>query len=183
MKQSSDNKSISLRDNLGKILELLEAATCAEEIGHGSMQDAFQGDLQAIIEKGAEGVNDAIQVINFLSVKSAGIRGEIAEMQRQIASLEATVRKNDRYTEYLEGLAGKTMAITGSTKLYGLHGRHFAFRTHTAVRITALDQLTDTFKRVTTSIEPDKVAISKELKAGRPVPGAEIEYRKSVVVK
>lgn len=170
------NKSISLWESFGKIRELVDAIDSAEEIGHGSMVDAFVGDIMALLKDAEGGVDRCVGFVKYADAENAAIDAEIDR-------LKAMKKRNERSQDRIKSLAMALMETLGMERLEGKFERSFAIRESTAVRVLALDQVPDDFKRVTTSIEPNKSEILKELRAGRAVAGCELETRKSVVVK
>lgn len=172
----SDNKTVSLWTTFGKIRDLLDAIESAEEMAHGSMIDAFVGDIMTLLKNADEGVDKCVGFVKFAESENVTI-------EQEIGRLLALKRRNIRSIERIKGLAQALMETVGAEKLEGTLGRSFSLRETSAVKVLSLDQIPDMFKRITTSVEPDKAAILKILRADGKVSGTEIEYRKSVVVK
>ena len=70
---------------------------------------------------------------------------------------------------------GKTKFETGKVAL--------SLRKSPYVYITDEKKLPEMFLRTTTSVEPDKNAIKKELTAGNKVDGATLEHRQNLQIK
>lgn len=169
-------KSISLWDAYRQVKDLVDAIDSAEEAGHGMAIDVFVADIMALLKDAEGGVDRCIGFVKYAT-------GENDVIDAEIERLKALKNRNTRSVERIKGLALVLMETLGAERLVGSFERSFAIRESQAVRILALDQIPDSFKRVTTSIEPDKAGILKEHRAGRHVPGSEIEIRKGVIVK
>ena len=174
--EHSGTKTISLFETYRQIKELVDAIDSAEEVGHGSMVDAFVGDIMALLKDAGGGVDRCIGFVKYADVENAAIDNEIDR-------LKALKKRNERSQERIKSLALALMETLGMERLEGKFERSFAIRESSAVRVLALDQIPDDFKRVETSISANKAEILKELRAGRAVAGCELETRKSVVVK
>lgn len=72
----------------------------------------------------------------------------------------------------LEAMGGKVKGVMVSLRI----------GTTQAVKVLDLEVLPEAFRRIKTTIDPDKVALKKALKDGETIPGAALEERQSVVI-
>lgn len=99
-----------------------------------------------------------------------------AEEERLAKRRKALENKSERLKNYmmpaLEAMGGKVKGVMASVRI----GKS------QAVTVFDIDALPDAFKHVKTTIDPDKVALKKDLKSGEVIPGAALEDRQSVVI-
>lgn len=154
MSQSKDDvKSLSMFSAIDQVKTILDAIELAEEQGHGSMIDAYVGDIYAILKDAEDGIGRCIGFVKYTEKEAQLIDDEIERLKAVKKALE---RRSDR----IKQLALAFMDMTGKKQLEGSYGRKFTKVETKSVIITALDQIPDSLKRVTTVIEPDKKAIA-----------------------
>lgn len=176
MAQSSDVKSLSMFSAVDQIKTVLEAIELAEEQGHGSMIDAYVGDIYAILKDAEDGIGKCVGFVKYTEKEAELIDEEIERLKCLKKSLE---RRSDR----IKQLALAFMDMTGKKQLEGNYGRKFTKVESKSVIITALDQIPDSLKRVTTVIEPNKKAIADKILEVGSVPGATLAYSSHVRVR
>lgn len=177
MEQSeSVSQTISLRETVNQVLESLEAIQSAEDVGHMMAVDVFEKDLVEILNSGKDGLDRGFWVVSTLTSENEAIEIEIHR-------LNALKARNERSIARLKGYAEVIMTSTGTSKLLGNFGRGFHLRVSTSVQVLDESRIPEEYTRVKTTIEPDKAAILKLLREGGSVPGTELAYKKSVIVK
>lgn len=99
-----------------------------------------------------------------------------AEEERLAKRRKALENKSERLKNYmmpaLEAMGGKVKGVMVSLRI----------GTTQAVKVLDLEALPEAFRRIKTTIDPDKVALKKALKDGETIPGAALEERQSVVI-
>lgn len=108
-----------------------------------------------------------------LEAEAEAIKAEEDRLAKRRKALE---NKSSRLKTYmmpvLEAMGGKVKGVMASVRI----GKS------QTVTVFDLDALPDAFKRVKTTIAPDKVALKNALKSGEVIPGAALEDRQSVVI-
>lgn len=121
----------------------------------------------------AEKLEGTACYVRALKAEADAIKAEEERLAKRRKALE---NKSERLKNYLmpalEAVGGKVKGVMASLRIS---------RTQ-AVYVFDLDALPDAFKRVKTTIDPDKVALKKALKSGEDIPGAALEDRQSVVI-
>lgn len=153
MSQSEPSKSLSLFSAFEQVKTTLEAIELAESNNQLMLVDALIGDFYAILKDAEGGVDRCIGFVKHVEAQSSMIDEEIDRLKNLKKSKE-------RSAERIKQLALAFMDISGLKTLEGQYGRKFTKVDTKSVIITALDQIPDTLKRVTTVIEPDKKAIA-----------------------
>lgn len=153
MAQSDSVKSLSMFSAIDQIKTVLEAIELAEDQGHGSMVDAYVGDIYAILKDAEDGISRCVGYVRYTEKEAELIDEEIDRLKSVKKALE-------RRSERIKQLALAFMDMTGKKQLEGAYGRKFTKVETKSVVITALDQIPDSLKRVTTVIEPNKKAIA-----------------------
>lgn len=176
MAQSDNKSSLSLFSAYEQVKTTLEAIEQAEEQGHGMLVDQYISDFYAILKEAEGGTDRCIGFIQHAESYAAAIDEEIQRLQNLKKSKE-------RAAERVKQLALAYMDITGQKTLEGQFGRKFTKVETTVVIVTALDQLEDSLKRVTTVIEPNKKAIKDKILEIGSVPGATLAINSHVRVR
>lgn len=111
--------------------------------------------------------------VRELEAEADAIKAEEDRLAKRRKALE---NKSSRLKTYmmpaLEAMGGKVKGVMASVRIGKSQG----------VTVFDLDALPDAFKRVKTTLAPDKVALKNALKSGEVIPGAALEDRKSVVI-
>ncbi|WP_302602471.1 siphovirus Gp157 family protein [uncultured Sutterella sp.] len=111
--------------------------------------------------------------VRELEAEAEAIKAEEDRLAKRRKALEGKAARLKTYLmPALEAVGGKVKGVMASLRIS---------RTQ-AVYVFDLDALPDAFKRVKTTIDPDKVALKKALKSGEVIPGAALEDRQSVVI-
>ena len=121
----------------------------------------------------AEKLEGTACYVRELKAEADAIKAEEERLAKRRKALE---NKSERLKNYmmpaLEAMGGKVKGVMASVRI----GKS------QAVTVFDIDALTDAFKHVKTTIDPDKVALKKALKSGEDIPGAVLEDRLSVVI-
>ena len=140
-------------------------------------------DQVALIESGLEITQDnfkdkATNYVKFIRSEEAGLSAIDEEIKRLTALKKSKVSKIDN----LEARLSNSMQSIGFDK-FDLGLFKLSFRKSTSVEVIDVNQLPEGFKRVKTTIDPDKVAIKKAIEAGQEVSGATIKNSVSLQIK
>ena len=140
-------------------------------------------DQVALIESGLEITQDnfkdkATNYVKFIRSEEAGLSAIDEEIKRLTALKKSKVSKIDN----LEARLSNSMQSIGFDK-FDLGLFKLSFRKSTSVEVIDIEQLPDSYKRVKTTIDPDKVAIKKAIEAGQEVSGATIKNSVSLQIK
>lgn len=140
-------------------------------------------DQVALIESGLEITQDnfkdkATNYVKFIRSEEAGLSAIDEEIKRLTALKKSKVSKIDN----LEARLSNSMQSIGFDK-YDLGLFKLSFRKSTSIEVSDLDQIPEGFKRVKTTIDPDKVAIKKAIEAGQEVSGVTIKNSVSLQIK
>lgn len=136
----------------------------------GEIVDVDKFD-QLQIEKNDKLENIALWYKNLLAEASAykAEKDVFAEKQRRAEN------KADSLKKYLDS---------------ALHGSKFetvkvniSYRKSSSVNVEDIDKLPEDYRKVVTSVSADKVAITKALKAGEIIPGAELVENSNIQIK
>ena len=137
----------------------------------------------SLIESGLEITQDnfkdkATNYVKFIRSEEAGLSAIDEEIKRLTALKKSKVSKIDN----LEARLSNSMQSIGFDR-FDLGLFKLSFRKSTSVEVIDVDQLPDSYKRVKTTIDPDKVAIKKAIEAGQEVSGATIKNSVSLQIK
>lgn len=140
-------------------------------------------DQVALIESGLEITQDnfkdkATNYVKFIRSEEAGLSAIDEEIKRLTALKKSKVSKIDN----LEARLSNSMQSIGFDK-FDLGLFKLSFRKSTSVEVIDVNQLPEGFKRVKTTIDPDKVAIKKAIEAGQEVSGVTIKNSVSLQIK
>ena len=146
-------------------------------------QEGNDLDQVALIESGLEITQDnfkdkATNYVKFIRSEEAGLSAIDEEIKRLTALKKSKVSKIDN----LEARLSNSMQSIGFDK-YDLGLFKLSFRKSSSVEVLDFEQLPDSYKRVKTTIDPDKVAIKKAIEAGQTVTGASIKHSASLQIK
>ena len=104
------------------------------------------------------------------------LKAEAEAIKAEEERRKALENKSERLKAYmmpaLEAMGGKVKGVMVSLRI----------GTTQAVKVLDLEALPEAFRRIKTTIDPDKVALKKALKDGETIPGAALEERQSVVI-
>ena len=104
------------------------------------------------------------------------LKAEAEAIKAEAKRRKALENKSERLKAYmmpaLEAMGGKVKGVMVSLRI----------GTTQAVKVLDLEALPEAFRRIKTTIDPDKVALKKALKDGETIPGAALEERQSVVI-
>ena len=121
----------------------------------------------------AEKLEGTACYVRELEAEAEAIKAEEDRLAKRRKALEGKAARLKAYMmPALEAMGGKVKGVMASLRIS---------RTQ-AVYVFDLDALPDAFKRVNTTVTPDKVALKKALKDGETIPGAALEERQSVVI-
>lgn len=109
--------------------------------------------------------------IKNLNLEAAAIKTEIDNLKKR---MESKVKKADSLKKYLSGHLDRNKFETSRCCIN--------VRKTESVNAPDVNLLDEKFIRVKTSIEPDKTAIKKALKAGEEVKGASLVTGKSITI-
>ena len=174
--QSADKKSMSLFETYRNINEILDGIRTAEESGHGGMLDVYEKDLRDLLINAEGGIERCVGFVKFVELEEKSIDEEIAR-------LKALKDRQHKGAERIKSLAMAVMETLGVKQLCGTFQRRFVLKESSAVRILALDQVPDEYKRVTTVVEANKALILRDLREGKEIASCELEHRKRVEAK
>lgn len=137
----------------------------------------------SLIESGLEITQDnfkdkATNYVKFIRSEEAGLSAIDEEIKRLTALKKSKVSKIDN----LEARLSNSMKSIGFDK-YDLGLFKLSFRKSSSVEVLDVEQLPEGFKRVKTTIDPDKVAIKKAIESGQDVTGASIKHSASLQIK
>jgi len=137
----------------------------------------------SLIESGLEITQDnfkdkATNYVKFIRSEEAGLSAIDEEIKRLTALKKSKVSKIDN----LEARLSNSMQLIGFDK-YDLGLFKLSFRKSTSIEVSDLDQIPENFKRVKTTIDPDKIAIKKAIEAGQEVSGVTIKNSVSLQIK
>ncbi len=146
-------------------------------------QEGNDLDQVALIESGLEITQDnfkdkATNYVKFIRSEEAGLSAIDEEIKRLTALKKSKTSKIDN----LEARLSNSMQSIGFDK-FDLGLFKLSFRKSTSIEVLDVDQLPEGFKRVKTTIDPDKVAIKKAIEAGQEVTGASIKHSASLQIK
>lgn len=152
--QSDDNSksSLSLFSAFEQVKNTLEAIELAESNNQMMLVDALIGDFYSIMKEAGGGIDRCVGYIKYTEK-------EVELLDEEIERLKGLKKSLERRSDRIKQLALAFMDMTGKKQLEGSYGRKFTKVETKSVIITALDQIPDSLKRVTTLIEPDKKAI------------------------
>ena len=111
--------------------------------------------------------------VRELEAEAEAIKAEEDRLAKRRKALEGKAARLKTYLmPALEAVGGKVKGVMASLRIS---------RTQ-AVKVLDLEALPEAFRRIKTTIDPDKTAIKKALKSGEDIPGAVLEERQSVVI-
>lgn len=154
----------------------LEAIEQAEANNQMMLVDQLVGDFYSILKDSEGGVDRTIGFVKFVEKESEAI-------DQEIERLKNLKKARERAADRVKQLALAFMDIAGLKSLEGQYGRKFTKVDTKSVIITALDQLPDSLKRVTTVIEPDKKAIASYILEHGQCAGATLAINSHVRVR
>ncbi len=114
-----------------------------------------------------EKVTNYCVYLDHIKSKREFVAQQVKKANEYIASL-------DKLNDKLEAMAMRALEHSTEGKLEGFNGHFLATRKSKSVEITDADRLPLIMTRTVTKIEPDKIAIKKELDAGNEVTGAKL---------
>lgn len=167
------------------LYELDERITALEQAENDDLHiDEETGEIMTI-EQALDGLYMArAEKLENVACWAKNLDAEAAmlrmEEERLNARRKAKERRRDRRKSYL---LGACMGPDGTPQKFETARCAVRFRRDEAVIIAAGDQLPEEYIRRKVTEEPDKVAIKAALKAGKDVPGAALETRRSVMIK
>ena len=146
-------------------------------------QDEGNQKQISLIESGLEITQDnfkdkATNYVKFIRSEEAGVTSIDDEIKRLTALKKSKLSKIDN----LESRLSNSMQSIGFDK-FDLGLFKLSFRKSTSVEVLDVEQLPESFKRVKTTIDPDKVAIKKAIESGLDVTGASIKHSASLQIK
>lgn len=111
--------------------------------------------------------------VRELEAEAEAIKAEEDRLAKRRKALEGKAARLKTYLmPALEAVGGKVKGVMASLRIGKTQ----------AVKVLDLEALPEAFKRIKTTIDPDKTAIKKALKSGEDIPGAVLEERQSVVI-
>lgn len=111
--------------------------------------------------------------VRELEAEAEAIKAEEDRLAKRRKALEGKAARLKTYLmPALEAMGGKVKGVMVSLRI----------GTTQAVKVLDLEALPEAFRRIKTTIDPDKVALKKALKDGETIPGAALEERQSVVI-
>lgn len=176
MSQSDSNTSLSLFSAFEQVKTTLEAMELAEQNNQMMLADQYASDVYEIMKASGGGVDKCVGFVKFAEAEAAEIDLEIDRLKELKKRREAAVKR-------IKQLALAYMDTVGVDKLEGSFGRRFTKVETKSVVITALDQIPDSLKRVTTVIEPNKKAIADYILEHGQCVGATLAMNTHVRVK
>lgn len=121
----------------------------------------------------AEKLEGTACYVRELEAEAEAIKAEEDRLAKRRKALEGKAARLKTYLmPALEAVGGKVKGVMASLRIS---------RTQ-AVKVLDLEALPEAFRRIKTTIDPDKTAIKKALKSGEDIPGAVLEERQSVVI-
>lgn len=121
----------------------------------------------------AEKLEGTACYVRELEAEAEAIKAEEDRLAKRRKALENKAARLKTYLmPALEAVGGKVKGVMASLRIS---------RTQ-AVKVLDLEALPEAFRRIKTTIDPDKTAIKKALKSGEDIPGAVLEERQSVVI-
>lgn len=172
----------SISEDLQALLE--SVATCDEDL-----LPELQAKIDAYIGMEAAKVDQVAHVLAALDYEQKAASDEIARLQDRKKAAKAAQDRLEQYVcRVITARGGK--ALKGATNTLSVRASDAVALTDVSalpmkyVSVTAkMDALTwlricpTDQTRITVSVDPDKAAIKKALKAGEEVPGADLSYR------
>lgn len=135
--------------------------------------------IESALEISQDNFKDkATNYVKFIRSEEAGLSAIDEEIKRLTALKKSKTSKIDN----LEARLSNSMQSIGFDK-FDLGLFKLSFRKSTSVEVLDVDQLPEGFKRVKTTIDPDKAAIKKAIEAGQEVTGTSIKHSVSLQIK
>lgn len=123
--------------------------------------------------RAAEKLEGTACYVRELEAEAEAIKVEEDRLAKRRKALEGKAARLKTYMmPALEAMGGKVKGVMASLRIGKTQ----------AVKVLDLEALPEAFKRIKTTIDPDKTAIKKALKSGEDIPGAALEDRQSVVI-
>lgn len=162
----------NITENFNDLLDMLNEA----------QEEGNQKQI-SLIESGLEITQDnfkdkATNYVKFIRSEEAGVTSIDDEIKRLTALKKSKLSKIDN----LESRLSNSMQSIGFDK-FDLGLFKLSFRKSTSVEVLDVEQLPEGFKRVKTTIDPDKAAIKKAIESGQDVTGASIKHSASLQIK
>ena len=121
----------------------------------------------------AEKLEGTACYVRELEAEAEAIKTEEDRLAKRRKALENKAGRLKNYMlPALEAIGGKVKGVMASLRIGKTQ----------SVKVIDLEAIPEAFKRVKTTIDPDKVALKKALKAGEAIPGASLEERQSVLI-
>lgn len=153
---------------LRELLDRLDADPDTGEVDGDALAAYAEYQGQA-----AEKLEGTACYVRELEAEAEAIKIEEYRLAKRRKALENKASRLKNYMlPALEAIGGKVKGVMASLRI----GRT------QAVKVLDPDALPEAFRRVKTSIDPDKAALKKALKAGELIPGAALEERQTVVI-
>lgn len=161
-------KIYEIPSTLRDLLDRLDADPDTGEVD-GDALAAYAEYQGAAIEK----LEATACYVRELEAEAEAIKAEEDRLAKRRKALEGKAARLKTYLmPALEAVGGKVKGVMASLRIS---------RTQ-AVKVLDLEALPEAFRRIKTTIDPDKTAIKKALKSGEDIPGAVLEERQSVVI-
>lgn len=154
-----------------ELIALMDSVdTCPEEL-----QPELQAQIDAYIGQEAAKTDQIAHVLAALEYEQKAAGDEVVRLQER---KKAAAKAQDR----LEAYVCRVIEARGVKKLAG-RTNTLSVRPSDAVVIVNEAQIPQEYLRTKMTIEPDKAAIKKALKAGEEVAGADLAYKDNLVRK
>lgn len=151
----------SALDNIDVDPETGELVGCADLDG---INDAFESKAEAVA-----------CYIKELSADALAIKNEEATLYERRKANEKRVDRMKTYLSYCMGAAEVSKLNTPRCTV--------SFRASQEVQVINMDVLPEKFRRVKTTVEPDKVGIKAAVNGGDKVPGVIVVQKKNIQIK
>lgn len=158
---------MKLHELASEILALQNAAYDADDAEFDQLQARFADCKLAMSEK----LDNIARLIRQMELDAECLKAEEQRLKKRRESLESRIESLEYYVGNCLG-AG----VQYKTPLFS-----FTWRKSTAVEITG--EVPEQYQRVTVETEPDKKAITRDIKAGASLPFATLKKKFTLTIK
>lgn len=156
-----------LTDEYLKAFEALQVDEDGKIVGYEAMEQ-LAGELDEKLENVACYIKDLL--------------GEAARFKAEEATLAARRKQLESRAQWLKNYLSGQMEAVGREKFETVRCK-LSFSKSSKVNVLDIDLLPEEYRRVVTTIEPDKKAMLPLLRAGEVIPGAELQESRTFQVK
>lgn len=153
-----------------KYLQAFEALQVDEQgnmVGYEAMEE-LAGELDEKLENVACYIKD--------------LRGEAAKFKAEEATLAARRKQVESRAKWLSNYLQGQLEAVGREKFETVRCK-LGFSKSSKVNVLDMDLLPEEYRRVVTTVEPDKKAMLPRLRAGEVIPGAELQESRTFQIK